>query len=258
MKPLICCLALVALPAHADLTLLGHSTVWAMGMEGTGKETLSISKTHLRRDLNDRGRAYTQIFDLDRHEVALIDHALRTADTHATASLSRQAERQVPGKLHYTDKELHFELKATGAKRTLQNWTCVEHRLLVSTPAEVGGEKVEFEMSGHAWIALHVPEQAEMAEYVKALQAPGFSLEIPALGRSPEQGRALSEALRRISPKGMLCGLEVELRYVGQGRVAELSKKLASRIALEVERYERKPIPKSNFDIPKGYLLTHH
>jgi len=257
MKQLLCTLALFStLPAQADLTLHGHSMVWAMAMEGTGKETLQITKTRMRRDLIDRGRAYTQIIDLDRHEVTLIDHAMRSAEVRAIASLSRQAERQLPGSVNVTDKNLRFELKATGAKRRLQDWTCGENRLLVSTPAEVGGEKVEFELSGTAWIARHVPEQAEIEEYAKALQSPGLSPDIPALGRSPEQTRALTEALRRIAPKGLLCGLEVDLRYVGQGRVAELSKKLSSRIALEVESYDRKPIPATTFDIPKGYLTT--
>ena len=143
MKQLLCTLALFStLPAQADLTLHGHSMVWAMAMEGTGKETLQITKTRMRRDLIDRGRAYTQIVDIDRHEVTLIDHALRSAEVRAIASLSRQAERQLPGSVNVTDKNLRFELKATGAKRRLQDWTCGENRLLVSTPAEVGGEKV--------------------------------------------------------------------------------------------------------------------
>jgi hypothetical protein len=249
------CLGL-ALPAQAELVLHGRSTVWAMGMEGSGQETLWLDKNRLRRDLSDRGRDYSQLYDLDRRRVVLIDHAAHRAEIHSMASLSQRVAQEARGDLKYTRPQHKFSLKPTGKKRQLQEWSCQENSLRVSAPAEVGNEKVEFVMQGTVWIAGQVAEQAEANRLAKALQSPDLYLDIPTLGRSPEQARALAETLRRILPKGMICGLEVDLQYVGSGRIAELSKKLASRLAIRVDSYQRKRIPAGTFDIPKNYYLV--
>lgn len=251
------CLLLVglALPAQADLVLRGRSSVWAMGMEGTGRETLWLAKGLARRDLSDRGRDYSQIYDFDQRQVALVDHAAHRVELHSMAALTQRAAREARGDLKYTQPKLQFSLKPTGKKRKLQAWNCQENNLRVSAPAEVGNEKVEFEMRGTVWIAHKVAEQAEVTRLATALQSPDLYLDIPALGRSPEQARALAETLRRILPQGMICGLEVELQYVGTGRIAELSKKLASRLAIQFESYQRKTIPANTFSIPKDFYL---
>lgn len=247
----ILALALAAAPAHADLAVAGHSTVVVLGMQGVGQEAVWLSKSRLRRDLIDRGRAYTHLFDLETKEVTIIDHAMRQAEVQQLTELDTNAAAQVSA------KEVKLEIKATGNKRLLQKWQCVEHRLLLTMPVEVGADRLEFNLSGHAWLARNTAEQPETAVFVKATRSPDFFLSVPALARaSPVYARGLSEAIRRIAPLGLVCSLDVDLRYEGTGRMAELSRKLASHLSVEYDRYETSPIPEGAFAIPAGYRVN--
>lgn len=234
--------------AQADLTLNGRSTVVAMGMQGTGKEKVWLSNTLIRRDMVDRGKAYSNIFDLKAREVTILDHSLRQATVYATGSLKDQTDAWVDS------KAIKLEVKPTGRTHILQRWPCVEHTITLAMPAEIGGEKLSFEMEGTVWLARNVLEQRETVAVLRLMQDPDFFLGIPALAKaSPVQARGISEAIRRLAPMGLLCSVDVALNYEGTGRVATLSRKMASRISLTFDDYSGEPIPKGTFDVPAGY-----
>jgi hypothetical protein len=246
---LICALAL-APAAQAGLTLNGRSTVVAMGMQGTGKEKVWLDNTLIRRDMVDRGKAYSNIFDLKAREVTIVDHSLRQATVYSTASLKEQTEASVDS------KAIRLEVKPTGRTHVLQKWPCAEHTLILTMPAEIGGEKLSFEMEGTLWLARNTPEQRETAAVLKLMQDPDFFMGIPTLAKtSPVQARGISEAIRRLAPMGLLCSVEVSLKYEGTGRVATLSKKMASHISLTYDDYSGEPIPKGTFEVPAGYRI---
>jgi hypothetical protein len=251
--PLPWLLAALALPSisQADLTLNGRSTVVAMGMQGTGKEKVWLDHTLMRRDMVDRGKAYTNLFDLKAKEVTIIDHSLRQATVYVTSSLRQETDASVDS------KAIKLEVKPTGRTHVLQKWPCVEHTLSLTMPAEIGGEKLSFEMEGTLWLARNTPEQKEIAAVLKLMQDPDFFLGIPTLAKSsPVQARGISEAIRRIAPMGLLCSVDVSLKYEGTGRIAQLSKKMASRISLTFDDYSTEPIPKDTFQVPAGYRVV--
>jgi len=244
-------LALCSSLAQADLTLNGRSTVVAMGMQGTGKEKVWLSNALIRRDMVDRGKAYSNIFDLKAREVTILDHSLRQATVYSTGSLKEQTDASVDS------KAIKLEMKPTGRTHVLQKWPCVEHTLSLAMPAEIGGEKLTFEMQGTVWVARNTTEQRETAAVLRLMQEPDFFLGIPALAKSsPVQARGISEAIRRVAPVGLLCSVDVALNYEGTGRVAALSKKMASRISLTFDDYSGEPAPKGTFDVPAGYRMV--
>lgn len=245
---LMCALASLAPPSWADLTLHGRSTVVAMGMQGSGQEKVWLDKTMVRRDMMDRGKAYSNIFDFKAKEVTVIDHSLRQATVHATSSLKQQTDASVDS------KAITLEVKPTGRTHTLQKWPCAEHNLSLGMPAEIGGEKLNFEMTGTIWLARNTAEQRETAAILKLMQDPDFFMGVPALAKtSPVQARGISEAIRRVAPMGLLCSVDVALKYEGTGRIAALSRKMASRISLTYDDYSTENIPKGAFEIPAGY-----
>lgn len=252
-SPIPLLVAALALPssAQADLTLNGRSTVVAMGMQGTGKEKVWLDNTLIRRDMVDRGKSYTNVFDLKAKEVTIIDHSLRQATVYATSSLKQETEASVDS------KAIKLEVKPTGRTHTLQKWPCVEHTLSLTMPAEIGGEKLSFEMEGTLWLARNTPEQKETAAVLRLMQDPEFFMGIPALAKaSPVQARGISEAIRRIAPMGLLCSVDVNLKYEGTGRIAQLSRKMASRISLTYDDYSTDAIAKDVFGVPAGYRVV--
>lgn len=245
---------LAALPARADLSMVGRSTVVGMGMQGVGQEGLWLKKTRIRRDLIDRGKAYSHLYNLDTREITVINHSLRQADVYAMNTLSREA-----GSAKVSAQDVTLEIAPTGQRRALQNWSCDEHRLHLSMPAEVGGEKLKFELDGQVWLARNTREQGETAAFVRAAQASDVFMSVPAMAKaSPAQAQGISEAFRRIAPMGLLCSLDVSLNYEGTGRMAELSRKMASRISVNYERYGSDPLKDEYFDIPSSYRVIRH
>nr|HNH88756.1 hypothetical protein [Thiobacillaceae bacterium] len=72
----------------------------------------------------------------------------------------------------------------------------------------------------------------------------------------PGQAKGMSEVVRRLAPLGLLCAVDVDTRYEGTGRMAELSKKMASRIAVTYEKYATDPLKDEIFEIPAGYRVA--
>jgi hypothetical protein len=245
---LICTLS--ALPASADLSLTGRSTVVAMGMQGVGQEGVWLSGSKIRRDMIDRGKAYSHLYNLDKNEITVIDHSQRQAQIYSMASINQQTNATV------SSKDLKLDLKPTSRKHSLQKWTCVEHDLFASMPAEVGGEKVSFTLTGTVWLASDTAEQKEVAAFIAAAKNPDFFMGIPTLAKSsPAQARGMSEIVRRMAPNGLLCAVDVQTKYAGTGRMAALSNKLNSRISLTYEQYGTNKLKSEVFDIPKGYRI---
>lgn len=240
----------IAQIASADLSMTGRSTVVAMGMQGIGQEGVWLKDTQIRRDLIDRGKAYSHLYNLKKHEITVIDHSQRLAQVYAMSKLNQETDATV------SSKDLKLELKPTGRSRTLQKWNCVEHNLDAAMPAEVGGEKVSFTMTGNVWLARDTAEQKEVAEFIQAAKNPNFFMGIPALAKSsPQQARGMSEMVRRMASMGLLCAVDVKTKYEGSGRMAALSNKLDSRISLTYEQYGTAPLKAEVFDIPNGYRI---
>jgi hypothetical protein len=238
-------------PARADLSLSGRSSVLAMGMQGVGQEGLWLRKNKLRRDLIDRGKAYTHLYDVASREITVIDHSQRLASVYAMSSLNHDAGAQ------FVAKDLKLDLNPTGRRHQLQGWSCQEYKMLAAMPAEVAGEKASFEMDGTIWLARNAAEQSETALFVRAAQEPDFFMGIPVLARkSPGQAKGMSEVVRRLAPMGLICAVDVDTRYQGSGRMAELSRKLASHIAVTYERYTTDLVKDEVFEIPKGYRVV--
>lgn len=240
--------AFVTQTVTADLSMTGRSTVVAMGMQGNGQEGVWLHGSQVRRDMIDRGKAYSHLYDLKKHEITVIDHSQRLATVYMMAALNQQTDAKI------SSKDLKLDLTPTGRKHNLQKWNCAEHQIAAAMPAEVGGEKVSFTLNGTVWLARDTAEQKEVAAFIDAAQSPDFFMGIPALAKSsPAQARGMSEIVRRMAPMGLLCAVDVKTKYEGTGRMAALSNKLDSRISLTYQQYGSAPLKADVFDIPKGY-----
>jgi hypothetical protein len=106
-------------PAQADLMLLGRSSVSALGAFTGGQEALMIKQNQLRRDVLDRGRAYSYLFDFTARRITVIDHAMRQAEVH---QLDEVKTAPVKG----TKTGFKMDLEKTGRQHPVQTWKCVE------------------------------------------------------------------------------------------------------------------------------------
>lgn len=235
----------------ADLTLIGYSTAGTATMPMSSQEKIWIRKTTVRRDFVDRGRAYTHMFDLAQRQAAIIDHMARVAEIHDLSAV--QAATEVSAPL----KDLKMTLEKTGNTMPLKHWKCEEHTLTANMPARLGNEETHFHLKGRLWVAAKVKEQAEVAELTKLAKKPDFFLGIPAVAKvSPAQSAALSEVIRRLAPRGLLCAGEVETNYEGNGPMANLARRIPARLSIAFQDFTKEPIEPDVFSIPAGYQLV--
>jgi len=235
-------------PARADLTLVGRSSVASIGMPVIGKETLQIRGKQIRRDLVDRGRAYSFLYDLNKRQVAVMDHALRQVTLYEMPAKATTPEVKA------MRKDLKMDLDKTGRKHNLGSWVCEEHKLEASIPTEIGQDKAQFRLTGTVWLAADTPEQKEMNTLRKAADAPDFLPGVPIQAKiSEDQALVVAEVLRRLAGMGMLCALEVENQYEGSGRMVELARKVATRFSLTYDSYSTDALSAQAFQIPEGY-----
>ncbi|MBK6744054.1 MAG: hypothetical protein IPG66_14200 [Hydrogenophilales bacterium] len=240
-------LGALALGAQADLTLIGRSSVSALGSATSGQEALMLKDKLMRRDVLDRGRAYSYLFDLSMRRVSVIDHGLRQAEVHLLDDSKASAVKAVKA-------GFKMDLEKTGRQHALRHWKCLEHSLQVTMPAEIGGEQALFQLSGTVWLAKDTPEQKQMDNFRSVAASPEFLVGLPAVSKITEdQALGVGETLRRLSTLGAMCALDLQSRYEGTGRMAMLSQRVPTRVSLTYDTFKNDTLDEKAFGIPAGY-----
>ena len=238
------------LVAEADLTLTGRSMVGSFGTTLAQEERLRIRDTWLRRDFTDRGKAYSHVYDFAKRQIVVMDHSFRTAEVHDIGDLSALTT------IHANASSLDLKVTRTQRTQALRNWTCSEHVVSARMPALLGSEQVTFVIEGTAWLASGVPEQASVKALVQVTQDPAFFLGVPATVRmAPIQARSISEIIRHLAPKGLLCGGTVDFTFEGDGPMANLARKMPGRLGIQYQAFSSEPISRDAFTIPESYRV---
>lgn len=239
-----CVLLSVSTTALADFVLSGRSSVVAMSMNAAGREALSVRDHLMRRDLTDRGRAYSYIYDLKRKEIILLDHLMRTAQVQG---LKAHTKASTPANLKLT-------LEPTGRTAKLGDWNCEEQNLAASMPTEMGQEKVKVVLEGTLWLERKASERKELAPFVRAIDTDDFFVGAQTPGKpAPPQGRVFNEVIRKILQRGMVCAADVQFKYEGGGPMADLARRMATRAGMAYETLEDGDLKTDIFTIPAGY-----
>jgi hypothetical protein len=234
----------------ADLTLSGYSTIGAFGMPMSSPEQIRIRDNQIRRDYIDQGRMNTQLFDLGRRQLILIDHANRKIETHDLKNMQDTTEANAP------ISSLKLTIERNGQARPLRHWHCEGYNLTASIPARLGQEETVLHIKGQLWLASNVPEQAEIKALVKLAQRKDFFLGIPAIAKTtPAQTQLFSEIIRRVAPQGMPCAGDLEASYEGSGPMTNLARKMPNRISIAFQNFSGQSIPPELFKPPAGYTI---
>lgn len=241
--------AAIVTPIHADLTLNGFSQVSALNHPYRSQEALYLKKDRLRRDLTERGRSYTYLYDLKQRELTFIDHLFRQAEVRRLEAGDQKRAPKV--------KDLKLELTPTGRKHELTPWVCVEHQVKASLPGSMGQEQVVVNLDGQVWLAPNTSEQRHIDPFIKSIPAQDLFIGVPTQGRAATtQVQGVGEVLRCILPKGMLCAFDLQIDYEGAGPMANLARRMSTRVSLVYENVSETALKDELFAIPAGYQVN--
>lgn len=241
--------AAIVTPVHADLTLNGFSQVSALNHPNRSQEALYLKKDRLRRDLTERGRSYTYLYDLKQRELTFIDHLFRQAEVRRLGAGGQKGTIKV--------QDLKLELTPTGRKHELTPWVCVEHQVKASLPGSMGQEQVVVKLDGQVWLAPNTREQRHIDPFIKSIPAQDLFIGVPTQGRAATtQVQGVGEVLRRILPKGMLCAFDLQIDYEGAGPMANLARRMSTRVSLVYENVSETALKDELFAIPAGYQVN--
>lgn len=242
------CMAGFTHTAIADFTLNGRSTVMTMGMNQTGREVLMVKDQQMRRDLNERGRNYSYIYDLKNKEVAVVDHLMRTAEVRALIGRSRTNDG---------NNGMSVNIKPTGRNTALGDWHCEEFDLTASMPIEWGTEKATIHLEGQVWLDRKASERKELAPFIQTIENEDFFAGTTSNNTpSSPQVRIFNEAARKMLSKGMVCATQVNFKFEGTGPMADLARRSQTRAGMAYETHSDTALAASLFTIPAGYRVN--
>lgn len=232
--------------AHADLTLIGRSTLTALNMPNQGSEALYIKDHHLRRDVTERGRSYSFLYDLKKKEMVLVDHFQRLVDRRELASGKSGAVTA-----------LRLNMKATGRSHVLQDWNCEEYDLDARLPGTMGQEEVTVVLTGQVWLERRTADRKEIAPFVRAVTADDFFVGTALPGQPANaQAQGVNQVMRKVLGKGMLCAADVQLNYEGSGPMADLGRRMATKASIVYESISDADLADSMFQVPADYRVV--
>jgi hypothetical protein len=145
-------------------------------------------------------------------------------------------------------------LEPTGQSRPLRHWKCDAYSLSASMPARLGNEEAIFHLKGQVWIASGVPEQAAVKQLARLALQPGFFMGVPAVAKTaPAQAQMLSDFVSELALKGLPCAGELNASYEGNGPMANLARRMPTRLSVTFQDFSSAPIKPDVFDVPAGY-----
>jgi len=241
--------AALATPAAADVTLRQKTSAkMAMG-GGSGEGVVQIKGTRMRTD--DGATGSTTIVDLGSQQMIVLNTKRRQAEVYDMTKLGADL-----AKLPISD--VQTKVTPTAETRQIAGASCTVHTMDVMVPAEMGGEKIQFLISGPVCLSKNAPGQAEFAAFYKAASEKGMIFGDPRAARAqPGPGRGMSALYREFAGLGVPLAQEMNIKFSGTGPMAGMMSKMgSSTVTTEVLSISTDPIPDSAFEIPAGFSVN--
>lgn len=234
-------LALVSLPAHADVSM--KTTVTIAGPTVVEMSSVTYLKgSKLRTDMKAGGQDMSLVVDLTTKEQLLLNHG--------TKEIQKFDSSAAMAALPVTIGEVTVSSKPTGEKREILGRSCQGYALRVSMPMTVGGETVTLVMDGPVWVTADGPEAAEYRRFYKEAAAAGINA--TPLAQGP-QAKGLAEAQNALAALGIPLEQEMRLSMEGGGQMAAAMSQMQASMKTSVTDVSMAPIADAVFALPSGY-----
>jgi hypothetical protein len=239
---LVLALALVALPASADVTV--KTTISATGGPG-GMEMTSVvfvKGMKMRTDTKVMGQDMSILVDVATKQMLMINHVSKEVSTFDPKAMA--------GQMPVTMGEVTLSVKPTGETKEVLGRKCAGYTVQVTMPMTLNGESVTMTLSGPAWITKEGPGVEEYMAYSKAAAAANLVSSPFSMG---PQSQGMTELMKTFAEAGVPLAQEMQMAVQGTGQMAQMMSQMAITMTTKVTEITTDPIPDDKFAIPAGY-----
>ncbi|MBM3770447.1 MAG: hypothetical protein FJW27_04000 [Acidimicrobiia bacterium] len=219
------CIATLAAPAFADVTIKQSVSGKAMGTGGVSTSTTFIKGSKMRVETVVGDSTRVSIFDLDAQKMYSFDLKKKEAEVMSLVELQADMAKAVD----VSAMKATFE--PNGKTKQIAGKTATGYDMAMSMPMSMGGSKdmnMTMNMSGPVWIVKGAPGSADWVNFYKMAADKGFIFGDPLAAKAnPGQARALTEMYRKMAETGGIAyETEMTVKVDGGGPLGGLMAKM--------------------------------
>ena len=249
------CLVL-ALPAHADVTLKQTTGGKGLGISGNTTGATYIKGNKMRTDVVIGDKTQTMVFDVDAQKLYMFDSKKKEADVWDMASFAGELSKAVDV------SSAKASVKANGQTKRIAAQSAAGYDMEVSMQSALGGSKdmiMTVTLSGPIWIVKNAPGSADYARFYKAGVEKGWIFSDPRGAKAqPGQAKAMAEMYRQMAEIGGIAyETDMQIKMSGSGPMAAILSKIGNvTMTTRVDSVEVAPLADDLFAPPAGYKLN--
>jgi len=247
---------ILAVPAHADLTLKQSTSGKGLGRSGQTTSTTYIKGGKMRSEARIGDKVMTTIFDLDAQKMFVFDSKKKEVDVWDMAAFAQELSRSVD------TAGMKVSFKPNGKTKQIAGQNAAGYDLEITVPAAMGGSKdmtMVVTMSGPTWMVKNAPGTEDYARFYKAAAEKGWVFSDPRAAKgSPGQARAMAEMYRQLAEAGGIAyETDVQVKMGGGGNpLGGLLGKIGNvSFQTTVQSAETGALADDLFAPPAGYKL---
>jgi len=242
----------ISLPASADVTLTGSSSVKGGLLSGEGAATTYIKGTKMRTDQVVRGDMMSTIFDVAGQKMITVNHKKKEAEVFEMASF----QKVMTG---IDETAVGVKFAPNGESKTIAGEKCDGYTMTITIPFKQEGmpDGLSMLMTGPVFISKTSPAKDEYAAfYAKAIEN-GYFFTAPAQAKAqPSMAKGFATLYREIARAGVAYETTVQIKFEGGGMMGSMMNKMAGMsMTTTFNTVSSDTIADAQFEVPAGYKV---
>ncbi len=243
---------LISVPAGADVTLTGTSSMKGGPFAAEGAALTYIKGAKMRTDSTFRGDLTSMVFDVDGQKMIMINHKKKEAEVFEMATFQNSVGVIDDGALDVT-------FTPNGESKVIAGETCDGYTMTITIPFKQEGmpEGLSIVMTGPVFVAKNSPAKDEYATFYLNAVEKGFFFTNPAQAKAqPGVAKGFARLYREMAKTGVAYEMSMQIKFEGGGMMGSMMNKMGgSTVTTSYTSVSSDPIADSQFDIPDGYKV---
>jgi len=215
----LACLAVVAAPAFADVTLKMTMSTSGGPVAMEMSTVTYIKGMKMRSDVQGMNQDMSMFVDVAAKQQVMVNNVTKEVQDLGAALAS----------MPMSFGEMTVSVKPSGQTKTILGTTCAGFTVQVAMPMTIMDETLTMSMSGVVWIAKEGPGVAEYQAFTKAAAAAGVMA--GPMSQGP-QAKGLAQMQAAFAENGVPLEQDMQMSITGSGERAQMMAQMMSKGAM--------------------------